>query len=139
MKKKINEKQLLTDAKIWFEQKYGKSPKECGIRFIKVWHKPTLFRTTTAVVFAQTEEAGKALIWEQNAIWRTIKYSWILPIYVLATFFTVFSQETKEEIIKAEIFWLMPLFFALCFCLYLAHKCKKLEKIHKWNVETYYP
>ncbi len=138
-KEKPNEKQLVTDAKRWFEQKYGKTPKECGIKFIKVWHKPTPYKKTTAVVFAQTEEIGKAFIWEQNAIWRSIKNFWILPIYAIVSLFAVFSQERNDEIINTGIICLVPIFFALCLCFYAAHKCKKKEKIHKWDVEIYYP
>lgn len=137
-KEQINEEQLLADAKLWFEQKHGKSPEECDVKFIKVWHTPTPLVKTTAVVFAKTEKAGKAFIWEQNVIRRTLRYSWILPIYGIATFFTICSQETKEDIIGAGIFCLTPIFFTLCLYLHFAWKCKKLKKIHQGNVDVYY-
>ncbi len=140
MKQKTDEKQLLADAKLWFEQRYGKSPKECGIKFIKIWHKPTpLFKKTTAVVFAQTEEAGNALIREQNALWRIPNYIGILPVYAFAFFFTLFSQESRENIMNTGILFTIPVFFAFLFVLYLEIKCKKLEKIHQWKPILYFP
>lgn len=138
-KEKPNEKQLLADAKLWFEQQHGQPPKECGIKFIKIWHKPTPFIKRTAIVFAQTEEAGKAFIWEQNAIFRSMTYFWILPIFMITAFFTVFSQETQEEMMQVMGIFISLIFGALLFSLYLARKCKKLEKIHQWNVDVYYP
>lgn len=138
MKKQIDEKQLLADAKLWFTKKHGASPKECNIKFIKIWHKPTLFRTTTAVVFAQTEEAGKAFIWEQNAIWRSGKYFWLVPVLFTVALFATFSQKTPEAMINIAIHFISISFLMFLCCLYFAKKCKKLEKIHQWNVDIYY-
>ena len=139
MKQKTEEKQLLADAILWFKQKYGKSPKECDLKFIQVWYKPTLFRKTTTVVFAQTEEAGKAFIWEQNTLWRSLKYFWIAPILFVNAFFIAFSQTTIEATNAVIDIVLALCVVCIAFFLYLAKKCKKLDKIHKWNVETYYP
>lgn len=132
------EKQLLADAKLWFEQKYGKTPNECGIKFIKIWHKPTLFKSTLTVVFAQTEKQGNAFIWEQNVIWRSIKNIWFAPVIFIAAFFAAFTQETKEAAISILTLFCILAFCAVVFFLYLARKCKKLEKIHQWNVDVYY-
>ncbi len=137
-KEKLNEKQLLADAKLWFEQEHGKPPKECGIKFIKIWHKPTPFEKTIAVVFAQTEEAGKAFIWEQNVIFRSMTHFWIVAVYVVITFFAVFSQKKPDEAKNVAIIFLIPIFLAFLLSLYLQRKCKRLEKIHQWNVDVYY-
>lgn len=141
-KKQINEKQLLTEAKAWFEQKYEKPPKDCGVKFIKIWHKPTALRKTTAVVFAPTEEIGKAFIWEQNVIFRTMGYFWIsaviTSIFAFLFMYSLAQQDEKTAIAIAFLFTVLC-GCAILFFLFLARKCKKLEKIHQWNVEVYYP
>lgn len=136
---KPDKKQLLADAGHWFETKHGKSPEEFGMKFVTIWHKPTLFKRTTAVVFAPDEETGKAFLWEQNVILRTMGNFWIVPVFVILTMFLAVAQET----IKAagvvlgcgSLICLLAGQSMLC----LGRKCKKLEKIHKWNVEIYYP
>lgn len=137
-KEKLDEKQLLADAKQWFEQTHGKTPKECGIKFIKVWYKPIPFKKMPTVVFAPTEEIGKAFIWEQNAILRAIRYFWIAPVSFLFFMFLIFSRETKEEAIGVAIIFTVIVLFALIFFLYLGRKAQKLEKIHQWDVELYH-
>ncbi|MCM1322637.1 MAG: hypothetical protein NC218_00440 [Acetobacter sp.] len=141
-KKQINEKQLLTEARAWFEQKYKKSPRNCGIKFIQIWHKPTPFRKTTAVVFAPTEEIGKAFIWEQNAIFRSMSNFWIVVVcYFIFAFIFIhtLSQQDEKTAMAITIFFTALCGCAAAFFLFLGKKCKKLEKIHQWNVEVYYP
>ena len=137
-KESKNEKQLLADATLRFEQKHGKTPKECGIKSIRIWHKPTPLLKTTTVVFAKTEKESNAFIWEQNVIWRSINFIWIAPVFCFVTLFAALSQDTSEATYTILGFALGVYFCALLFFLYLAKKCKKLEKIHNWNVEIYY-
>lgn len=137
-KNKKNEKELLANAALWFKQKYGKTPKECGIQFIKVWHKPIPLQKSTAVVFAKTEKKGNAFIWEQNAILRSIKYLWVFPIFFIVTFFAAFSQDTNEAMYTISGFALAVYLCALLFFIYLGAKAKKLEQIHQWDVDVYY-
>lgn len=141
-KQQINEKQLLADAKAWFENKYEASPQKCRTNFIKVWHKPTPLRKTTAVVFAPTEEIGKAFIWEQNFIFRTLGNFWIVGVSSIIFMFAslhALSQGDEEIAIAIVTVFTILCLCALLFFRYMAKKCKKLEKIHQWNVEIYYP
>jgi len=141
-KQQTNDNQLLADAKNWFQKKYEKTPQERNVRFIKVWHKPTPLRKTLAVVFAPTEEIGKAFIWEQNVLFRIAKSFLFVGIV-----FTVFScafiyalaQNNKEFMTTITVIAIALCCCALLFLYFLARKCKKAEKIHKWNVEVYYP
>ncbi len=141
-KKQVDEKQLLADATSWFEKKYAKTPKECNVKFIKVWHKPTPLRKTIAVVFAPTKEIGKAFIWEQNVLFRTMGNFWLIAVALTVSVFASFYFFLKQDNVGALL--IAGIFISLCFCallffLYMGKKCKKLEKIHKWNVEIYYP
>lgn len=136
---KLDEKQLLTDAEHWFETKHGKSPEEFGMKFVTIWRKPALFKKITAVVFAPNEETGKAFLWEQNVILRTMGNFWIVPVFVILTMFLAVTQETlKAAGVVLGCGSLICLLAGLSmFC--LGKKCKKFEEIHKWNVEIYYP
>lgn len=134
------EEDLLAEACQWFKNKYGKSPQELGWEFIKIWYKPSpLFKKRPTVVFAQTEEEGKTLIWEQNVLWRIPNYIWIFPIYAIAFFFALFSRETRESAITIGILFSIPGLLALLLVLYLGRKCQKFEKIHQWKPVIYYP
>ena len=135
-KNQLNEKQFLAEATLWFTHKYHASPKESGIRFIKIWHKPFCGPT---VVFALTKEKGEAFIWEKNAIFRSLKCLWLAPISFIIALFIIFSLDTTEARISITAIFCMLLFCAGLFFLYLAKKCKKLEKIHNWDVEIYFP
>lgn len=135
-KNQLNEKQLLANATLWFTQKYHATPKDCGVDFIKIWHKPLCGPT---VVFALTKEKGEAFIWEQNAIFRSLKCLWLTPISFIIALFIIFSLDTTEARIGITAIFCTLLFCVALFFLYLAKKCKKLEKIHNWNVEIYFP
>lgn len=138
----MNEKELLSNAALWYKQEYGHTPKKYGIKFIDIWHKPTFFRKLKTVVFAPTEEIGKAFILEQNLILRSMKCFCISPIVFLAFGFTALhelNQENKETAIAIAIIFTVLCLCALLYFLLLARKCKKLEKIHRWNVDIYCP
>lgn len=142
-KKQIDETQLLADATRWFNQKYGESPQNLGAEFIKIWHKPTPFIKTPTVVFAPTEEIGRAFIWEQNVIFRTMGNFWFFGAALFACVVLLTYFLPKQDIVSmvttiTSVLLGLSLCFVLLF-LYLARKCKKCEKIHQWNVEVYYP
>ena len=136
---KQDKKQLLTDARHWFETKHGKSPEEFGMKFVTIWRKPALFQKTAAVVFAPDEETGKAFLWEQNVILRTMGNFWLVPVFVILSIFLAVAQETLRA--ASLVIGCASLICLLMrqSMLYLQGKCKKLEEIHKWNVEIYYP
>jgi len=141
-KKRINEEQLLADAKNWFEKKYLKTPKECSVEFIKVWYKPTPLGKITACVFAPTKEIGEAFIWEQNAILRAMKSFGLVVLGLFIVGFIFLYDCAQNDMENAMTMGGIGVFICFCACLsfyYLARKCKRLEKIHKWNVEIYYP
>lgn len=140
-KKQIDEKQLLTDAMRWFEKKHGVLPDDCNMEFFKIWRKPTIvpFVKKHAIVFAPTEEVGKAFIWEQNAILRTMKNFIFIIIFCIASIFTLFSQiDHPEKVITIAGIDIGLLTCAILFFEYLSMRCKKCEKIHQWNVEVYH-
>lgn len=131
----MNEKQLLADAELWFTKKHGHSPKELGVEFIKIWHKPVPFKKLTTVVFAQSREQGDAFIKEQNLILRWIKNFWLVGFFPIGFIVSLFAR--KPELYLA---FTLPVLFCLTFyCYYQSRKCKHWEKIHQWNVDVYYP
>ncbi len=141
-KKQIDEKQLLADAERWFREKHGEFADDCGVEFIQIWYKPTAFTKTTAVVFAPTEEIGKAFIREQNIIFRAMGNFWLVGVaflvFVCVLIHTLSMQNTSAALT------VLGVFLGLCSCaflvfFYLGRKCKKLEKIHQWDVDVYYP
>ncbi len=139
MNKKEQEQKLLADASQWFKEKHGKSSEEFGMKFVTIWHKPALFQKVTAVVFAPNEEAGKAFLWEQNVILRTMENFWLVPVFFILTMFIAVAQETHKA-----AFLVLGCGMLICFLMgqsmfCLSRKCKKCEKIHEWNVEVYYP
>lgn len=134
---KHDEKQLLADARYWFEEKYEKSPEEFGMQFMTIWNKPILpMKKIATVVFAPSEKAGRAFIREQNVILWALNYFFVIVMVLLLTFF-IALYASKDFSLSASVLAIVSLCLGLLI-LWLAKKCKKLEEIHKWNIEIYY-
>ena len=56
---KQDKKQLLTDARHWFETKHGKSPEEFGMKFVTIWRKPALFQKTARLCLLRMKKREK--------------------------------------------------------------------------------
>ena len=132
-----DEKQLLANARYWFEEKYEKSPEEFGMNFVTIWHKPILpMKNIATVVFAPSEKAGRAFIREQNVIHWALNYSFVIVIALLLTFF-ITLYVSRDFSLSASVLAIVSLCLGLLM-LWLAKRCKKLEEIHKWNIEIYH-
>lgn len=139
-KTKIDEKTLLANANRWFEHKHNATPADCDIKFIKIWNQPRGFTKSPTVVFAPTEEIGTAFIKERTLFLHTLIGSLCtlaLCIIALCSFIWSIAHGNIERMINIAYVTTFISIVSVPVICYITRKCKKLEKIHKWQVETY--
>ena len=97
MKQKTDEKQLLADAKLWFEQRYGKSPKECGIKFIKIWHKPTPLFKKQLLSFLPKPKKRVTLLYGSKMLSGAYQITLGYYLYTLSLFSSHFFHKNRVK------------------------------------------
>ncbi len=127
----MSDKELLEKANNWFIIRYGHTPAECNVNFVKIWYKKVLFYKIPTVVFAPNEEIGEAFLSTQKFLHHLMNYFIVYAMLEVALLIGVLIL-TCNVVLMACVGFLPAIWLV-----YKYAELKKKEKIYHNKIDFY--